>query len=131
MISLIMNKTVIGWDDGEFAENYGLKDEGLYGAEPDDENTKGATSTSGKKRKTSSGRRSSGGGSSRKSSDLDKLYQKLYDMAMNETLGGIGDIAASMGKAAKTTVKDLVEGSDDTNHAALVRELEKMIAAQK
>lgn len=79
----------------------------------------------------SSSKKSSGGGSSRKRSsttDMDKVYQKLYKMAMSGTLDSIGDLASQIGRQAQTNYGPK---SQTTNHEALINELEKMVSQQQ
>ena len=123
-----LNKSVVDMDRSTYLDSYNSLADGTYtGLSTDSEGGTTSTGSKKKKGKRSSGRKSSGRKSG--SSDLEKLYQKLYDMAINQTLDSIGDIASSMNSAAKRTVKDLVDDGE-SNHSALIRELEKMVAQQ-
>ena len=137
-----LNKTVVGMDRSTFTDSYDALADGMYtgnstdsdGASPAKEAKETATkystkkTSSGRKTRTSSGRRRSSGSSRSTTTDMDKLYQKLYKMAMSGALDSIGDLASQFSKQAQTTYGPKRE---QTNHEALISELEKMVAQQK
>ena len=111
-----LNKTVIGMSDAELSNYLDMLEDGSF---------TGSTYSSGRRRSRSSG---SGGGRSSKKSDMDKLYEKLYNMAMSGTLDSIGDLASQIGRQAQTNYGPK---SQPTNHEALINELEKMVSQQQ
>lgn len=111
-----LNKTVIGMSDAELSNYLEMLEDGSF---------TGSTYSSGRRRSRSSG---GGSGRSSKKSDMDKLYEKLYNMAMSGTLDSIGDLASQIGRQAQM---DYGPKSQTTNHEALINELEKMVSQQR
>jgi len=115
-----LNKTVVGMSESELINYLDMLEDGSF------------TGTTSSKRSGSGGkgrRRGSGGGSGRSSgkTDMDKLYEKLYSMAMSGTLNSIGDLASQLSKQAQANYGPKAE---KTNHETLLSELEKMVASQ-